>query len=158
MPILGTIIRAALPLLCGPAALACSAAVAVISSADVAGLTSGSLGQALRAGALAAVTFGAFHVAGQLASNLASGLSSTGPEAAWGPPSYLQQMPGIVIEGAPLENVPAAAATASGTSAAQSLAQGTINLVPGAYYSGLAQQKFWASNYRGCGICRGVLG
>ncbi|MCL4765809.1 MAG: DUF637 domain-containing protein [Hyphomicrobiaceae bacterium] len=64
MPILGTIILAALPLLCGPAALACSAAVAVISSAVVAGLTSGSLGLALRTGAIAAVTALAFNVVG----------------------------------------------------------------------------------------------
>lgn len=40
----------------------------------------------------------------------------------------------------------------SSSSIAQNLAQGTINLVPGAYYSGLAQQQYEQGNYLGAGV------
>jgi RHS repeat-associated protein len=56
-PILGSLLEiAAVALFCQPAAVACMAAVGGLSSAFVTGVTSGSLGAALKAGLIAAVT------------------------------------------------------------------------------------------------------
>ncbi len=68
MPIIGSIIRIAAVALCAPFGPACAIAAAVVSSAVVAGVTSGRLGVALRAGAIAGVTAIAFNVVGNLTS------------------------------------------------------------------------------------------
>jgi len=59
VPILGAIIQVVAGAICGPAC-------AVLASTIVAGITSGNLGLALRAGFISAVTAGAFELAGDL--------------------------------------------------------------------------------------------
>jgi hypothetical protein len=67
VPILGSLLEmAAVALICEPAAVACVASVAGLSAGFVAGVTSGSLGQALRAGFIAGVTAGALSAIGQI--------------------------------------------------------------------------------------------
>jgi hypothetical protein len=63
IPILGTIVQIAAGFICGPTC-------AVIASTVIAGITSGKLGLALRAGFITAVTAGAFQIAGDLTGSL----------------------------------------------------------------------------------------
>jgi hypothetical protein len=65
IPILGNILQiAASVLICGPGFSVCAVAVAAASSAFVAGVTSGNLGMALKAGLIAAATVVAFNGVG----------------------------------------------------------------------------------------------
>lgn len=59
VPILGTVLQIAAGAICGPGC-------AVLASAFVAGVTSGNLGQALKAGFISMVTVGAFELVGDL--------------------------------------------------------------------------------------------
>jgi len=72
-PILGSILQiAAVASLCTSAVGVCAAVVATLSSAFVAGVTSGNLGAALKAGLITAVTIVAFNVVGGM-TNVAEG-------------------------------------------------------------------------------------
>jgi len=66
VPIIGAIVRIAAVALCGPGASICAFAMAVISSAAVAGITTGKLSAALQAGAVAGLTAAAFYGVGTL--------------------------------------------------------------------------------------------
>ncbi len=74
VPMLGNILTIAAAYACGPAGPICAAA----ASALVAGVTSGDLGQALRAGFISAATAGAFQVVGDLTSGFAGTLTPAG--------------------------------------------------------------------------------
>ena len=71
-PIIGQIVQAAaVAFICvGSAGTLCAGVVAAISSAVTTGLSSGSLGQALRAGFITAATAGAFSFAGDITAGL----------------------------------------------------------------------------------------
>jgi uncharacterized protein YcfJ len=88
-PILGTLFEIAAVALCGPGAPACAVSAAFASTTFVAGVTSGNLGYALRAGLIAAVTATAFYEVGEI----------TGHNPAFGTDKYFANVAGHALVG-----------------------------------------------------------
>ena len=80
VPILGTILQIAAGAICGPAC-------AILASAFVAGVTSGSLGAALRAGFITAVTFAVFQFGSELMGDFGGAAASPQQGLGGGAPS-----------------------------------------------------------------------
>jgi RHS repeat-associated protein len=136
VPILGTILQVAAGMVCGPAC-------AVLASAFVAGVTSGKLGLALKAGFITAVTFGVFQLGSELlgfggvaaSAEQGQGLGGAAQSPCAGvvggcfEPSQTQLLPGIVVQGGP------------GTPPTPS----ALQYVSGAAHGGLTLASFWPS-------------
>jgi RHS repeat-associated protein len=90
-PILGTIAELGAVALCytGPQVVACGVAAAFISNTAVAGLTSGSLGRGVQAGAIAAAEVVAFYGVGEY----------TGHTPAFGTPQYFENIAAHALVG-----------------------------------------------------------
>jgi RHS repeat-associated protein len=163
VPILGTLLQIAAGAICGPAC-------AILVSAFVAGVTSGSLGAALKAGFITAVSFGVMQLGSELlgfggAAAAGGGSGASAPATYVVEGSYVPTMSSDYSGGqlaGPLDGTsvppppgppPVVPPTAvvplpvPGPSIGQSLLQGMINLIPGAYLSGQAIQQYRAGNY-----------
>src|SRR5262245_61810472 len=114
VPILGMFLQIAACAICGPPC-------AILASAFVAGVTSGSLAAALRAGFISAVTFGVMQLGSELL-GLGGAPAAAASQSAAAPPSFggnymienQIQLPGInIYREPPVVVVPAATASAA---------------------------------------------
>jgi RHS repeat-associated protein len=144
-PIIGTILRVAASAMCLGAGPLCAPIAATLTSAFVAGVTSGKLSVALKAGFITAVTFAVTqfisdHIGGGL--QTAYGTESAivqGPTYHLGGPTTL---PTLIIEGGP----------SSAASVAQAVTQVAQTITPGAQLWASATGYFHSGYYLGGGV------
>jgi len=100
VPILGTIFEIAAVALCpASAGLGCAVTAAFAATTFVAGVTSGNLGAALRAGAIAAVTAIAFYEVGNLTDAVNGSPIGSHTAPAFGSPAYAFNVAGHALVG-----------------------------------------------------------
>jgi RHS repeat-associated protein len=151
-PILGNLLEIAAVALCAPFGPVCAVAAAFASTTFVAGVTSGNLGYALRAGLIAGITAGitagVFSGIGEITSQMTGAV----PGDAYG---MATELPTINVT-APAEPPPSSGLPGVGgepgpcycNMAVPSIVNGVVGtFVPGAYYSQLAVTNWRAGNY-----------
>jgi RHS repeat-associated protein len=99
VPILGTLFEIAAVALCGPGAPACAVAAGFASTTFVAGVTSGNLGYALRAGLIAGVTAAAFYEVGNLTDAISGASIGSHTPPAFGSDAFAFNVAGHALVG-----------------------------------------------------------
>ncbi|MDX2202507.1 MAG: AHH domain-containing protein [Hyphomicrobiaceae bacterium] len=126
--------------------------VATVASTAIAGITSGNLGAALRAGLITAITVGVMNMAMDTA-NAMSSAANASASPSWQGPSYCGcstvQLPEVqVTANDPVVNPMAGGAAGASATASASLVIGAMmSVVPGAHLTSQATQSFRQRQY-----------